>query len=193
MDPAFAGKRDLEPVSGLIRREGVKVVGLRFAKTIQARSPMYTLSVSVDVNPDGVTPHLTQAQVWRGLVMKAENAVLFVPSMTSCEVLEHHEGGLLREVVNGPHRFREKITFTPEVEVLFERVDTVENAGWITNVISESEHGLLLTFTFSVALPGVAPGTKEERQRGAEMRESYVGAVKATLARVRQLVADGAL
>ncbi|MDB5409527.1 MAG: hypothetical protein JWL84_4439 [Rhodospirillales bacterium] len=154
---------------------------------------MYTLSVSVDVNPDGATPLLTQAQVWRGLVMKAENAVLFVPSMKSCEVLERHAGGLLREVVNGPHRFREEITFTPEVQVLFERVGTVENAGWITNVISESEHGLLLTFTFSVNLPGVEPGTPAERQRGEEMRDSYVGAVKATLARVRQLVTEGTL
>jgi hypothetical protein len=154
---------------------------------------MYTLSVSVDVNPEGASPRLTQEQVWRGLEMKAENAVLFVPSMKSCEVLERHEGGLLREVVNGPDRFREKITFTPQVEVLFERVGTVENAGWITNVISESEHGLLLTFTFSVTLPGVAPGTPAERQRGEEMRDSYVGAVKATLARVRKLVTEGAL
>jgi hypothetical protein len=154
---------------------------------------MYTLSVSVDVNPDGASPRLTQAQVWRGLVMKAENAVLFVPSMTSCEVLERYADGLLREVVNGPHRFREKITFTPEVEVLFERVGTEENAGWITNVISESDHGLLLTFTFAVTLPGVAPGTAAERQKGEEMRESYVGAVKATLARVRQLVTEGKL
>jgi hypothetical protein len=116
-----------------------------------------------------------------------------VPSMKSCEVLERYEGGLLREVVNGPHRFREKITFTPQVEVLFERVGTVENAGWITNVTSESEHGLLLTFTFSVTLPGVAPGSPDERQRGEEMRDSYVGAVKATLARVRQLVTEGTL
>jgi hypothetical protein len=152
---------------------------------------MYTLSVSVDVNPAGATPQLTQAQVWRGLVMKAENAVLFVPSMSSCEVLERQADGLLREVVNGPHRFREKITFTPKVEVLFERVGTEENAGWITNVISESDHGLLLTFTFAVALPGVAPGTIAEREKGEEMRESYIGAVKATLARVRQLVTEG--
>jgi hypothetical protein len=156
-------------------------------------APLYTLSVAVDVNAPGASPRLSQEQVWRGLVMKAENAVLFVPRMQSCTVLERWADGLLREVMNDGHRFQEKIGFTPPVEVLFERVGTADNAGWITNVISESEHGLLLTFTFSVALPGVAPGTKEERQRGAEMRESYVGAVKATLARVRQLVADGAL
>jgi hypothetical protein len=152
---------------------------------------MYTLSVSVDVNPSGVTPALTQEQVWRGLMMKAENAVLFVPRMQACTVLERWSDGLLREVVNDGHRFREKITFAPPVEVLFERVGTEDNAGWITNVISESDHGLLLTFTFAVNLPGAAPGTEEERQKGAAMKESYIGAVKATLARVRQLVGEG--
>ncbi len=154
---------------------------------------MYTLSVAVDVNPPGVAPRLTQDQVWRGLMMKAENAVLFVPRMQSCTVLERWGDGLLREVVNDRHRFREKISFSPPVEVLFERVGTEDNAGWITNVISESDHGLLLTFTFAVNLPGAAPGTEEERQKGAAMRDSYVGAVKATLARVRQLVGEGKL
>ena len=154
---------------------------------------MYTLSVAVDVNPPGATPRLTQDQVWRGLMMKAENAVLFVPRMQSCTVLERWSDGLLREVVNDGRRFREKITFSAPVEVLFERVGTEDNAGWITNVISESEHGLLLTFTFAVNLPGAAPGTPEERVKGEAMRESYVGAVKATLARVRQLVGEGKL
>jgi len=85
------------------------------------------------------------------------------------------------------------LTFTPPVEVLFERIGTEENAGRITNVISDSEHGLLLTFTFAVNLPGAAPGTAEERQKGEAMRESYVGAVKAMLARVRALVKEGKL
>ena len=154
---------------------------------------MHTLSYAVDVNPPGVTPRLTQEQVWRGLMMKAENAVLFVPRMESCTVLERWEDGLLREVVNSGNRFREKITFTPQVEVLFERVDTEENAGWITNVISESEHGLLLTFTFAVNMPGAAPSTPEERAKGGAMGRSYVGAIAATLARVRQLVGEGKL
>ncbi|HWE72209.1 MAG TPA: SRPBCC family protein [Stellaceae bacterium] len=154
---------------------------------------MYTLSVSVDVNPPGVAPRLTQEQVWRGLVMKAENAVLFVPRMSSCAVLERWSDGLLREVVNDGNRFQEKISFAPPVEVLFERVGTEDNAGWITNVISESDHGLLLTFTFAVNLPGAKPGTEEERVKGAAMKESYIGAVKATLARVRQLVGEGKL
>jgi Acetylaranotin biosynthesis cluster protein L len=152
---------------------------------------MFTLSVAVEVNPAGAAPALTAHQVWRGLVMKAENGALFVPRMQACEVLERDATGLLREIAIGEERFREKITFTPEVEVLFERVGNEANAGWITNVISESALGLLLTFTFAVNLPGVTPGSAQERERGLAMRRSYVGAVEATLRRVRELVAAG--
>lgn len=152
---------------------------------------MFTLSVSVDVNPGGATPKLDAHQVWRGLMMKAENGALFVPNIRSCEVLSRDANGLLREIVIGEERFQEKITFTPEVQVLFERVGTQSNAGWITNLVSESAHGLLLTFTFAVNLPDVAPGSAEERTRGLALRDSYVGAVEATLRRVRELVREG--
>ncbi len=152
---------------------------------------MFTLSVSIDVNPPGAAPVLTAHQVWQGLVMKAENGALFVPNIRSCEVLSRDPEGLLREVVIGEDRFQEQIAFTPEVQVRFERVGTEANAGWITNLVSESAHGLLLTFTFAVNQPGVAPGSPEEQARGRAMRDSYVGAVEATLRRVRELVREG--
>ena len=154
---------------------------------------MFAYAASVDVNPPGATPVLTADQVWRGLVMKAENAVPFVPAMSSCAVLERWADGLLREVVNDGKTFREKITFTPPVQVRFERLDSPEHAGWITNVISESSRGLLVTFTFAVRLPGVASDSDEEQRAGAAMKARYVGAIEATLKTVRRLVADGKL
>ncbi len=154
---------------------------------------MYALSSSMEINPQGATPVLNQGQVWRGLVMKAENAVPFVPGMQACKVIERYPDGLLREIALGGARFKEKITFTPPVQVLFERIDTAEHAGWITNIISESERGLILTFTFSVNFPGVSPGSEAEKQRGAEMKSSYVKAVAATLKEVRRLAAAGQL
>ena len=149
---------------------------------------MYALSASMEVNPAGTMPILTQDQVWRGLVMKAENAVPFVPGMQDCRVLERHADGLLREIAIGGDRFKEKITFTPTVQVLFERVDTAEHAGWITNVISESERGLILTFTFAVNFPGIQPGSNAEKERGLQMKSLYEKAVEATLKQVRRLV-----
>ena len=49
---------------------------------------MHAVSLSIPVNPPGAEPRLTRDEVWRGLVMKAENAVPFVPGMTRCEIVE---------------------------------------------------------------------------------------------------------
>jgi Acetylaranotin biosynthesis cluster protein L len=154
---------------------------------------MYALSASMEVNPEAATQILSQDQMWRGLIMKAENAVPFVPGMHACEVLERYADGLLREIVIGGHRFKERITFTPPVQVLFERVDTDEHAGWITNVISEAGQRLMLTFTFAVNFPGVQPGSEDERKQGQQMKSSYVKAIEATLKEVRRLVSEGKL
>jgi hypothetical protein len=154
---------------------------------------MYAMSAAVQVNPPGVEPVLSREQVWRGLVMKAENALPFVPSMQACNVVSRTENGLLREIMLGGNRFREQITFTPEVEVVFERVGTTSNAGWITNVISESDHGLLLTFTFGLVFPDVEPGSAAEKQRGDSLKSDYLGAIGATLRTVRKLLTEGKL
>jgi len=40
------------------------------------------------VNPSGTDLDLTEAQVWKGLEMKARRPDLFVPAITSCEVIK---------------------------------------------------------------------------------------------------------
>ncbi|MGO8918386.1 MAG: SRPBCC family protein [Stellaceae bacterium] len=148
---------------------------------------MYTLSHSVDVNPAGAVPVLTREQVWRGLEMKAENALPFVKGMTKCEVLERTGNQILRDVIFAGSAHRERITLHPLVLVHFERVG---EAGFIDNTISDSERGLLLTFTFSLTMPGTEPGSAEEKVKGDGMKHAYIGAVAATLERVRQMARD---
>lgn len=151
---------------------------------------MYTLSHAIPVNPDGVEPKLTREQVWRGLELKAVDAKPFVDGMTQCDLIERTENTIKREITFRGAQSQEFITLFEPVKVQFERLD---GTGWIDNVISESEHGLLLTFTFGVTFPGIAEDTQDEEAKGASMRGAYVGAVGATLSRVRQMVADGEL
>jgi len=151
---------------------------------------MYTLSHAIPINPDGVEPKLTREQVWKGLEMKAENAIPFVNGMTQCDLIERKDNTLLREITFAGSQSREFITLYEPVKVQFERTD---GTGWIDNTISESENGLLLTFTFGINFPGIAANSAEEKAKGDSMRGAYVGAVAATLSRVRQMVADGEL
>lgn len=151
---------------------------------------MYMLSHAIPVNPDGVEPKLTREQVWRGLEMKAENAIPFVNGMTQCDLIERKGNTILREITFANMQSRELITLFAPVKVQFERQD---GTGWIDNVISDSDGGLLLSFTFGIRFPGIADDSPEEKAKGDGMRGAYVGAVAATLSRVRQMVADGEL
>lgn len=151
---------------------------------------MYTYSASVRVNPPGAAQQLTRAQLWRGLEIKAANPLDFVPGMQSCKIVEHYPDGFLREIVLRGDRLRERITFTPQILVHFQRVGI---PGWITNGISDSDMGLLLTFSFAVEFPGIPPGTEAERAHGERMQANYLRAIETTLATSRRLAAEGAL
>lgn len=155
---------------------------------------MYTMAASIEVNPPESDIDLTRELVWRGLVMKAENALPFVPAMQECRVIERFPGGLVRTILARGERLTERVTFTPQVQVRFDRTDHAGRpAGWIENVLSDGERGLLLTFVLNIILPGVEPGSDEEQRRGASIRQSYVEAIEATLRMTRTLARDGAL
>src|SRR2546423_10391581 len=62
---------------------------------------------------------LSRSEVWKGLVMKADNALPFVPGMAKCDVIERTPNGLLRDIVFRGEDAREKITFYPEEKVVF--------------------------------------------------------------------------
>jgi Domain of unknown function (DUF1857) len=141
---------------------------------------MQALAFSLPVNPPGTSVTLTREHVWAGLVMKAENAVPFVPGMEECAIAERFEGGFTRNILINGRRLTERITLTPEAQVLFERVDADGNAigGWIANVLSEGEEGLLLTFVLNVA-----------SEPGRDLKKQYTAAIAATLKATRELLA----
>jgi Domain of unknown function (DUF1857) len=49
------------------------------------------------INPAGVTPVLTRAQIWAGLERKVRRAQDFVPVITECKVLEDKDNVVIRE------------------------------------------------------------------------------------------------
>lgn len=149
---------------------------------------MFALANTIPINPEGVQPVLTAEDVWRGLVLKAENALPFVPGMTRCDVVERGPDWLLREVEFNGGSHLERISLRAPVQVHFERVG---EDGFIENIISTSDLGLLLTFTFGLSFPGTEPGSDAERAKGEEMKGAYIGAVAATLAKVRQMKSAG--
>jgi hypothetical protein len=152
---------------------------------------MISVTTTVPVNPPGEQVALTRADVWRGLALKAENALPFVPAMTYCEVTERFEDGLEREIEFRGERFTERITFEPERLVTFERLSG-SVLGTIRNEILEDADGLALRFSFDLTLAGVEPGSAEEQAYEETMSQDYLKAAGATLAATRRMVAEGA-
>jgi hypothetical protein len=146
---------------------------------------MYKLSRTVPVNEPS-KPFLSRHDVWSGLLMKANNALPYVPIMQKCEVIERGEGWLIRDILLNNVPLRERVTFEPESRVVFDRIECSE-MGRIENIIGEDESGnLSLTFSFGLTKAGIPSGSPEENKHFSPMEGAYMGAVASTLAAVRR-------
>jgi len=149
---------------------------------------MHVLSYEVLVNGPG-EPSLSRSQVWRGLVMKAENALPFVPGMAKCDVVERRPNGLVRDIVFRGEDARERITLYPESKVVFVR-ESGNVDGFIVNEVLGKDDDLRLRFSFALQLVDAPSDSAEERAFREIMERDYVKAVDATLGAIRKMVAD---
>ena len=138
---------------------------------------MVQASRTIKVNSDPSKPKLTRELVWRGLVMKAENPLPFVPVITKCTVRERGDNRLVREIVDKGDTIVENVTFHPQRMVKFERV-TGRVLGTILNEIIEDDDGdLALRFTFNLTVEGL-PGKRVRRHYGARLSDGGGGDAK---------------
>jgi hypothetical protein len=144
---------------------------------------MVQASRTIKVNEDPGEARLDRSLVWRGLVMKAENPLPFVPVITSCKVIERRAGGLIREVV----------TFDPERMVKFERTSGRVLGTILNEIIEDADGDLALKFTFMLTIENVSAGSAEEKEFAGQMEDGYLMAVRATLKAMRKLAAEKAL
>ena len=71
---------------------------------------MIYVTHAATVNAAG-KPSLDRAAVWDGLVLKANNALPFIPTMTYCQVTARHSDTVFdREIEFREQRFTERIT-----------------------------------------------------------------------------------
>jgi hypothetical protein len=141
---------------------------------------------------DGVPagqPKLRRSDIWKGLVMKAENALPFVPGMAKCNVVQRTPNGLVRDIVFRGEDARERITFHPENKVVFVR-ESGNVDGFIVNEVLGNDDNLRLRFSFALQLVDAPSDSAEEREFREIMERDYVKAVEATLGAIRKMVAD---
>ena len=153
-------------------------------------------TATVPVNPDGEI-RLTRDQVWKGLVLKARDARLFLPPglCTRCDVVEESRTHLVREATIAGADLREIIAFEPQRKVTFFQA-TGPREGAIVNELFEDASGALqLRFYCYLGLRDKAPNGPEEQAEQAQFdsEEGYRSALLATLKRTRILLSEGRL
>ncbi|MCJ8159022.1 AtaL-like protein [Sphingomonas sp. LaA6.9] len=154
-------------------------------------------TATVPVNPEGEAA-LSRAQIWKGLVLKARDARLFLPPgiCTKCDVVVEGDRYIVREATILGEEVSEIITFEPESKVSFHQF-TGPREGVIINELFEDEAGSLqLKFYCLLGLRNAESGGKEEQEEQAMMDSEdrgYKRALLSTLARTRALVSDGTI
>jgi hypothetical protein len=154
---------------------------------------MVRASRTIKINADPREPTLTRSLVWRGLMMKAENPLPFVPVISDCRIIERHGDQFTREIVDKGDTITEVVTFYPERMVKFERVSGRVLGTIFNEIIEEGAGDLALKFTFNLAVEGMADGSAEEREFAGQMEQGYLMAVAATLNAMRKLARADAL
>ncbi|MEA1649290.1 SRPBCC family protein [Nitrospirillum sp. BR 11164] len=153
-------------------------------------------SATVPVNPQGEAP-LTRAQVWKGLVLKARDARLFLPPnlCTRCDVVEESATHIVREATIGGADLREIITFEPETKMTFFQATGPREGAIVNEVFEDADGTLQLRFYCYIGLRGKEPNGPEEQaeQTQFDSDRGYKAALLSTLKRTRELLAEGRL
>jgi Domain of unknown function (DUF1857) len=152
---------------------------------------MIYVSREIPANADLASghPRLSRSDIWKGLVMKAENALPFVPGMAKCEVIERTANGLVRDIVFRGEDARERITFYPKRKVVFLRLSGNAD-GFIVNEVLGDEENLRLRFSFALQLVDAPSDSAKEREFRELMERDYLKAVDATLGAIRRMVSE---
>jgi len=142
------------------------------------------------VNPANASPVLTEAQVWKGLGIKARNPQTFVPVITSSAVVSDDGTKVVRSVTfNHRDPSIENIELHESTIAYFE----MESTGIrITNVLSYDADGeLALTFSFANGIPGYLDGKPLPEPK--ELNKIIGGVVEHSIERIRELVREGSI
>ena len=150
---------------------------------------MFTLSHTMPVNTE--KPSLNQAQIWQGLLLKAENPVPFLDAMSACTVIDRGDNWLLRNFTLRGEEMQERVAFEPKNRVTFERTKSSAMGTILNEIVTLDDGDMGLRFTFTLDVDGLVDGSREETEFAERMSRSYFQGVGSTLAEIRRQVESG--
>lgn len=151
----------------------------------------HLIEINMPDNP--LVMKITREQLWRGLVLRAEQPTLFVMALDACEITARVANGLSRTLRFGTLRVHDHVTFTPPVQVHYQVPSQQEiPASDLTMTIEEPESGVLFV-RFEYDDHNDAGESEEEAFYNDFRRQAYKEADIDTIRMIRQLAQLGEL
>ena len=149
---------------------------MRFSHLVQINDPLNPL-----IDP------LSREQLWRGLVLRAENPLLFVLALDRFEILERGEDFLLRILHFGTLSLRDRVSFSPMQQVHY-AIEAAEDspAATLVMTIEEPHPGqLFVRFDYETLQRDAAAPSHDIYSSFA--KQAYVEADIDTISTIRRL------
>jgi hypothetical protein len=151
----------------------------------------HLIGINDPLNP--LVDTITREQLWRGLVLRAEDPKQFVPHLDECTLSERSSGAFARRLRYGELVIDDRVVLTPLHEVRYEVPAQGEIAESLLTMRIEvpTEGVLCVRFTYDDG----HPSADDEMGRMYEdfKKSAYVEADIDTVKIVRQLAGEGKL
>lgn len=151
----------------------------------------HLIGINDPLNP--LIDTITREQLWRGLVLRAEDPKRFIPHLDECTIGERQAGNFTRRLRYGELVIDDTVFLTPLQEVRFEVPAQGEIAASRLTMAIEapSEDMLVVRFSYDDGNPSASDDTGRmyEDFKKSAYQEADIDTVKI----VRQLAAEGKL
>jgi len=133
---------------------------------------------------------LSREQLWRGLVLRAENPLLFVMALDGFEIVERGDNALARRLHFGKLTLRDRVSFSPMRQVRYDIEAAGESpAATLVMTIEEPEaEQLFVRFDYETLQGEDAPPMDEFYSSFA--RQAYIEADIDTVSTIRRLALE---
>lgn len=152
---------------------------MKFSHLIQINDPL-----------DPLIDPLSREQLWRGLVLRAENPLLFVMALDGFEIVERSENALARKLHFGKLTLRDRVSFSPMRQVRYEIEAAADSpAATLVMTIEEPQaEQLFVRFDYET-LQGEATAPIDEFY-SSFAKQAYVEADIDTVSTIRRLALE---
>jgi hypothetical protein len=151
----------------------------------------HLIEINDPLNP--LMDTITREQLWRGLVLRAEDPKLFVPHLDECTISDRTSGSFARRLRYGELVVDDRVVLTPLQEVRYEVPAQGEIAQSLLTMRIETpnENALLVRFSYDDGNPSARDDTGKmyEDFKKSAYQEADIDTVKI----VRQLASNGKL